>query len=126
MKTLYLSVDPYMKFRMMGEPAFLSPWKVGEACIGGGAGVVLASKFSGLSEQDLVESFDFQWKTTFKIDGKLLNKVRSDNLLEFNFELYCYNRARGQRTPSPLQNRNMGPMVKLQCRGIPIALSSVF
>ncbi|XP_065056648.1 prostaglandin reductase 2-like [Rhopilema esculentum] len=77
-KTLYLSVDPYMKFRMMGEPAFLSPWKVGEACIGGGAGIVLASKFPGLSEQDLVESFDFQWKTTFKIDGKLLNKIEND------------------------------------------------
>ena len=87
-KTLYLSVDPVMKFRMIAmEIAALEPWKVGEACIGGGVGVVLASKFSGLSEQDIVECFDFQWKTTFKIDGKLLNKVRSFSRIQLSIVL---------------------------------------
>ena len=81
-KTLFLSVDPYMKFRMIeGDStyAYLKPWEVGGICDGGGVGVVIASRFAGLSKNDLVESFYFKWQTIFKSDGKLVNKVLFDS-----------------------------------------------
>ncbi|XP_065056643.1 prostaglandin reductase 2-like [Rhopilema esculentum] len=80
-KTLFLSVDPYMKFRMIeGDStyAYLKPWEVGGICDGGGVGVVIASRFAGLSKNDLVESFHFKWQTIFKTDGKFVNKIEND------------------------------------------------
>ncbi|WCL52829.1 NADP-dependent oxidoreductase [Gimibacter soli] len=34
-KTLYLSVDPYMRGRMNDAKSYADPWKLGEACVGG-------------------------------------------------------------------------------------------
>ena len=73
-KTLYLSVDPILRYKM-SQGTFLSPWAVGEPCIGVGVGVVLESKIQGIAVHDIVESRDFPWKTQFTIEGKALNKV---------------------------------------------------
>lgn len=79
LKTLYLSVDPYMRYKMMEdtETFYLEPWKVGQACDGPGIGIVLQSKFDDLVVNGLVETFSWPWKTICKIDGKLLKKVRA-------------------------------------------------
>ena len=76
-KTLFLSVDPYMRYKMLSDTGtfYLEPWKVGHPCDGGGVGVVVQSKADGLNEGDLVESFFWPWKTICKVEGKHLNKV---------------------------------------------------
>jgi len=79
-KMLYLSVDPVLRFKLISEPSFMSPWPIGEPCIGVGVGVVLQSKFPGISEQDIVESIDLPYKTQFVIDGGVLNKYEQDTI----------------------------------------------
>lgn len=76
-KTLFLSVDPYMRYRMLADTGtyYLEAWKAGQPCDGGGVGVVVQTKYDGLNEGDFVQSFLWPWKTTCKIEGKLLNKV---------------------------------------------------
>ena len=76
-KTTYLSVDPYMRYKMLEETGtfYLEPWQVGQPCDGGGVGIVIQSKFDGLAPNDTVKTFYWPWKTTCKIDGKILEKV---------------------------------------------------
>ncbi len=76
-KTLYLSVDPYMRCRMNSDTGapYLGPWEIGAPCVGGGVGVVLESSFDGLQRNDLVQSFDWPWKTINKLAGAVLQKV---------------------------------------------------
>ena len=76
-ETLFLSVDPYMRYKMMSDTStfYLQPWKVAQPCYGGGVGVVIQSAANGLAAGDFVESFFWPWKTTCKVEGKLLNKV---------------------------------------------------
>ena len=76
-KSLYLSLDPVLRFKMVNDSGFIPPWSLGEPCIGVGIGLVLDSKFDGIAPQDIVESRDFPYKTQFVIDGSLLNKVRN-------------------------------------------------
>ena len=72
--TLYLSLDPILRYKMSRE-SFMTPWPIGEPCVGVGVGFVLQSKFPGIVAQDIVESRDFPFKTQFVTDGKSLNKV---------------------------------------------------
>ena len=83
-ETLFLSVDPYMRYKMMSDTStfYLQPWKVAQPCYGGGVGVVIQSAANGLAAGDFVESFFWPWKTTCKVEGKLLNKV--SNIFLFN------------------------------------------
>lgn len=76
-RTLYLSVDPYMRCRMNDETGadYLLPWKLKECVDGGGVGVVENSKNRTLDVGDIVTSFNWHWQTHDVIDGKLLQKV---------------------------------------------------
>ena len=74
-KTLYLSLDPILKFKLSTGSSF-TPWPIGEPCVGVGVGVVLESKFPGIAAQDIVESRECPYTTQFIIDGKELNKVK--------------------------------------------------
>lgn len=76
-KTLYLSVDPYMRCRMRPETGvdYIGPWQIGNPCDGPGVGVVLSSKFSALQKNDIVYSFGWPWKTIAKMQGSTLQKV---------------------------------------------------
>lgn len=76
-KTLYLSVDPYMRCRMNEDTGsdYLQPWQLSEVADGGGIGVVEESKHSNLAKGDFVTSFTWPWQTVAILDGSLLQKL---------------------------------------------------
>ncbi|XP_077178846.1 prostaglandin reductase 2-like [Paroedura picta] len=79
-RTLYLSVDPYMRYRMNEDcdPGYMMPWKVSEVASGGGIGIVEQSKEAGFSIGDFVTSFNWPWQTKAILDGKQLEKLNPD------------------------------------------------
>lgn len=76
-RTLYLSVDPYMRCRMNEETGakYLTPWEVSECVDGGGVAVVESSRYPGLSQGDMVTSFNCRWQTRDVVNGSILQKV---------------------------------------------------
>ncbi|XP_048342207.1 prostaglandin reductase 2-like [Sphaerodactylus townsendi] len=77
-RTLYLSVDPYMRCRMnedCGSSDYIQPWKLSEVASGGGIGVVEESKDACFSFGDFVTSFNWPWQTKAILDGKQLEKI---------------------------------------------------
>lgn len=84
-KTLYLSVDPYMRCRMNEDSGtnYLTPWSIGEAPIGGGVGQVIHSRSEKFHEGDIVQSGGWPWQefSVFPVSGdptlQKVNKLRS-------------------------------------------------
>lgn len=56
-KTLYLSLDPYMRMRMSDLSSFADPVQIGEVMFGGTVGRVLASRRQGFAKGDLVTGY---------------------------------------------------------------------
>lgn len=56
-KTLYLSLDPYMRMRMNDAESYADPVQIGQEMFGGVVGRVLASKRPDLAEGDLVTGY---------------------------------------------------------------------
>lgn len=54
LKTLYLSVDPYMRGRMNEGKSYIPPFELHEPIAGGGIGEVVESRSSSLKEGDIV------------------------------------------------------------------------
>ncbi|XP_037602491.1 prostaglandin reductase 2 [Sebastes umbrosus] len=76
-RTLCLSVDPYMRCRMNEDTGadYLTPWQLSECVDGGGVGVVQSSRFGTCSEGDVVTSFNWPWQTYAVMKGSVLTKV---------------------------------------------------
>nr|XP_058149071.1 prostaglandin reductase 2 [Dasypus novemcinctus] len=76
-RTLYLSVDPYMRCRMNEDTGsdYLTPWQLSKVVDGGGIGIIEESKHTNLMEGDLVTSFFWPWQTKVILDGNILEKV---------------------------------------------------
>ncbi|NXN99858.1 PTGR2 reductase, partial [Rhinopomastus cyanomelas] len=76
-RTLYLSVDPYMRCRMNEDTGsdYLLPWQLSEVADGGGIGVVEDSRYDGLAKGDFVISFNWPWQTVAILDGSSLQKL---------------------------------------------------
>ncbi|CAN0092594.1 unnamed protein product [Bubo scandiacus] len=76
-RTLYLSVDPYMRCRMNEDTGsdYLLPWQLSEVADGGGIGIVEESKHDNLAKGDFVISFSWPWQTVAILDGSLLQKL---------------------------------------------------
>ncbi|XP_041122695.1 prostaglandin reductase 2-like [Polyodon spathula] len=76
-RTLYLSVDPYMRCRMNEDTGtdYLSPWQLSEVVEGGGVGIVEDSRHDSFTEGDTVVSFSWPWQTQAVLEGKLLQKL---------------------------------------------------
>lgn len=78
-KTLYLSVDPYMRCRMneVTGSNYLTPWPLGEPPTGGGVGKVAQSRSTKFKEGDILESFVWPWQefVVFSGENPHLNKV---------------------------------------------------
>ncbi|XP_035756863.1 prostaglandin reductase 2 isoform X1 [Egretta garzetta] len=76
-RTLYLSVDPYMRCRMNEDTGsdYLLPWQLSEVADGGGIGIVEESKHDNLTKGDFVTSFNWPWQTVAILDGSLLQKI---------------------------------------------------
>lgn len=76
-RTLYLSVDPYMRCKMNEETGaeYLAPWQLAQVADGGGLGVIEESKHQKLAKGDFVTSFYWPWQTKAILDGNSLEKV---------------------------------------------------
>ncbi|KAM9354579.1 prostaglandin reductase 2 isoform 1-T2 [Pholidichthys leucotaenia] len=76
-RTLYLSVDPYMRCRMNEDTGadYLIPWQLSECVDGGGVGVIESSRCCTFAEGDVVTLFNWPWQTHAVISGSGLQKV---------------------------------------------------
>jgi NADPH-dependent curcumin reductase CurA len=57
-RTIYLSLDPYMRGRISGAKSYSASVEVGQVIVGGTVGEVLESKHPGLAKGDLVLGYD--------------------------------------------------------------------
>lgn len=60
-RNIWMSVDPYMRGRMMDRESYVPPFQIGEALQGGAIGQVVASNSPGLKVGDYVQSM-FGWR----------------------------------------------------------------
>jgi NADPH-dependent curcumin reductase CurA len=63
-RNLCMSVDPYMRGRMVDRKSYVPPFQIGETLTGGAIGQVVASAHPDYREGDMVESF-FGWREAF-------------------------------------------------------------
>lgn len=77
-RSLWLSVDPYMRGRIAKGANYAAGVSVGAVMHGGGVGVVLASNAPGFAPGDIVESMDFGWQTHPVIGPAGARKVDPD------------------------------------------------
>ncbi|XP_054986038.1 prostaglandin reductase 2 isoform X3 [Sorex araneus] len=76
-RTLYLSVDPYMRCRMNEDTGadYITPWQLSQVTDGGGIGIVEESKHTHFTKGDFVTCFMWPWQTRVILDGNGLEKV---------------------------------------------------
>ena len=73
-KTIYLSLDPYMRGRMNAGKSYADPVEIDEVMSGGTVGQVIESKHSSFSAGDFVFGYG-GWQEFWLQDGKKLKKV---------------------------------------------------
>lgn len=73
-KTLYLSLDPYMRMRMSDADSYADPVQIGGVMFGGAVGRVLASQRSEFSEGDLVTGYT-GWQSLALTDDPTLARL---------------------------------------------------
>jgi hypothetical protein len=76
-KNLWMSVDPYMRGRMIDRKSYVPPFELGKTLEGGAIGVVIESKSSDFKEGDFVNS-NFGWREYFTSKAKYLKRVNPD------------------------------------------------
>lgn len=74
LRTLYLSLDPYMRGRMSDAPSYAAPVPVGGVMEGGAVGEVTASRHPGFAPGDIALG-RIGWQTHAVCDGAALRKV---------------------------------------------------
>ncbi len=70
----YMSVDPYMRGRMVDRVSYSPPFQIGETLTGGAVGQVVASNNPGFKVGDFVSNFS-GWREWFVSSGGDLQKV---------------------------------------------------
>ncbi|WP_276279163.1 NADP-dependent oxidoreductase [Halorussus caseinilyticus] len=76
-RTLYLSVDPYMRGRMDAGESYAEPWEVGDPLRGGVVGEVVESNGAGFEAGDVVTG-NLQWADYATARGDELQPVNPD------------------------------------------------
>jgi len=74
LRTLWLSLDPYMRGRMSDAPSYAAPVGVNQVMVGGTVGEVLASNNPSFATGDIVLA-NTGWQTHAVADGKGLRKL---------------------------------------------------
>jgi hypothetical protein len=77
-RTVYLSLDPYMRGRMNAEKSYAEPVPIGGVMEGGTVSVVAESRCPGLTAGDIVVGRT-GWQDYAAVDGKTLRKVDPAN-----------------------------------------------
>lgn len=73
-RTLYLSVDPYMRGRMNDRKSYVPPFELNKPMVGGGVGEVVESKSSQFKNGDVVFGF-LEWADYCVVSAKTLYPV---------------------------------------------------
>ncbi|WP_248924757.1 NADP-dependent oxidoreductase [Paenibacillus hamazuiensis] len=73
-KTLYLSVDPYMRGRMSTEKSYIEPFVLNEAIAGSMIGEVVESRSEHLQAGDKVQGF-LPWQLYNTVDASAVTKI---------------------------------------------------
>ena len=73
-KNICMSVDPYVRGRMVDRKSYAPPFKLGAAMNGGAIGRVLESRHPEFREGDYVES-NFGWREAFCAKGDVLSPL---------------------------------------------------
>ncbi|MFU1780602.1 NADP-dependent oxidoreductase [Haloarcula japonica] len=76
-KTLYLSVDPYMRDRMRDSESYADPWDVGDALKGAVVGEVVESNGARFDEGDVVTG-ELEWAEYATAPGPVLTEVNPE------------------------------------------------
>ena len=74
LRTLYLSLDPYMRGRMSEAKSYAEPMAIGDVMVGGTVSRVLVSRHPDFKEGDLVLGFS-GWRDHALSDGTGLSKL---------------------------------------------------
>jgi hypothetical protein len=74
MRTLYLSVDPYMRSRMNDRKSYVDPFPVGEAITGGAVAEVVESRSESFKTGDIVTGM-LPWQLYSTVNASQLHKV---------------------------------------------------
>src|SRR5712691_8934914 len=74
LRTIWLSLDPYMRGRMSDGPSYAAPVPIGGVMEGGTVSEVIASNNHGFAKGDIVLS-RAGWQTHALADGKGLSKI---------------------------------------------------
>ena len=73
-RTIYLSLDPYMRGRISGARSYAQSVELGQVIVGGTVGCVLESKHPGLARGDVVLGYD-GWQSHAVSNGGVLRKL---------------------------------------------------
>ncbi|MEH7336208.1 NADP-dependent oxidoreductase [Neobacillus drentensis] len=76
-KSLYISVDPYMRGRMSDEKSYAKPYEVGEPFIGGIVGQVIESKNLKFKVNSFVEG-RLEWAEYNVSNGSNIRRIKSE------------------------------------------------
>ncbi|SER25403.1 hypothetical protein SAMN04487944_10285 [Gracilibacillus ureilyticus] len=76
-RTLYVSVDPYMRGRMIDAPSYVAPFELNKVIDGGAIGEVVTSESSHFSEGDIVIG-GFGWQTYYTAKEDEVRKIDKD------------------------------------------------
>ncbi|MCW5890593.1 MAG: NADP-dependent oxidoreductase [bacterium] len=75
-RNVFMSVDPYMRGRMMDRESYVPPFQVGQVMDGGSVGQVVESKHSGFAAGEYVCGFGSGgWREYWVSDGAMVQKV---------------------------------------------------
>ena len=73
-KNIWMTVDPYMRGRMVDRASYVPPFKLGEPLQGGAIGEVAASNDPRFKRGDLVSTM-FGWRESFNAPAANLQKL---------------------------------------------------
>jgi len=73
-RNVCMSVDPYMRGRMVDRKSYVPPFQIGEALTGGAIGRVVASEDPAFTVGDYVEH-NFGWREAFCTEGRNLAQL---------------------------------------------------
>ncbi|MGQ0665051.1 MAG: NADP-dependent oxidoreductase [Pseudomonadota bacterium] len=74
-RTIWLSVDPYMRGRISTAKGYTKGVAIGETMQGGGVGEIVASRHPGFKPGEIVESMNFGWQDFPVLEAEGTRKI---------------------------------------------------
>ena len=88
-KTLYVSVDPYMRGRMNDAKSYAAPVEIGGVMVGGVVGEVIESNNPSFAVGDIVQG-EFGWQEYAITNGKGVRKIDPSHRADLDRRWACW------------------------------------